>query len=116
MKLSKVMRFIIALPDKVTLRGKWETKQVWVNGEEVDPVLSRKVVDHSRDGFNWNYSGSGPAQLALTILMEFLPAHLALLFYSKFKDRVIAKLPAADFETTLDFRNVMKKIVEDSTI
>ena len=31
---------------------------------------SLKVVDHSPDGFQWGYLGSGPAQLAAAILNE----------------------------------------------
>ena len=31
---------------------------------------SLQVVDHSPDGFQWGYSGSGPAQLAAAILYE----------------------------------------------
>ena len=31
---------------------------------------SLEIADHSPDGFNWGYNGSGPAQLALGILYE----------------------------------------------
>ena len=31
---------------------------------------SLKIADHSPDGFQWGYSGSGPAQLAAAILYE----------------------------------------------
>ena len=31
---------------------------------------SLQVVDHSPDGFQWGYTGSGPAQLAAAILNE----------------------------------------------
>ena len=31
---------------------------------------SLQVVNHSPDGFQWGYSGSGPAQLAAAILNE----------------------------------------------
>ena len=31
---------------------------------------SLEIADHSPDGFNWGYDGSGPAQLALGILYE----------------------------------------------
>lgn len=32
--------------------------------------LARELYDHSPDGFNWGYGGSGPAQLALAMLYE----------------------------------------------
>lgn len=31
---------------------------------------SFRITDHSPDGFQWGYSGSGPAQLAAAILYE----------------------------------------------
>lgn len=41
------------------------------NGNTVlDPKLSQKAWNHSPDGFQWGYEGSGPAQLALAILLD----------------------------------------------
>jgi hypothetical protein len=34
------------------------------------PGPSQKVWNHSPGGFNWGYGGSGPAQLALAILLD----------------------------------------------
>ncbi len=36
----------------------------------LDPAPSLKVRNHSSTGFNWGYGGSGPAQLALAILLD----------------------------------------------
>ena len=36
----------------------------------LDPGWSQKVWNHSPDGFQWGYEGSGPAQLALAILLD----------------------------------------------
>lgn len=36
----------------------------------LDPRLSQKVWNHSPDGFQWGYGGSGPAQLSLAILLD----------------------------------------------
>lgn len=36
----------------------------------LDPKWSQKVWNHSPDGFQWGYGGSGPAQLALAILLD----------------------------------------------
>ena len=35
--------------------------------------VARTVVQHSPTGFEWDYPGSGPADLALNILAHFLP-------------------------------------------
>lgn len=37
---------------------------------QLDPRQSQKVWNHSPDGFEWGYAGSGPAQLALAILLD----------------------------------------------
>ena len=47
-----------------------EQRQVWIDGREISPARSQAVWNHSPDGFNWGYGGSGPAQLALAILLE----------------------------------------------
>jgi len=36
----------------------------------LDPSWSQRVWNHSPDGFQWGYGGSGPAQLALAILLD----------------------------------------------
>jgi len=52
------------------------------------------LICHSPTGFEWGYGGSGPAQLALAILADFLGNdHLALKLYQFFKNDVITKLP-----------------------
>lgn len=37
----------------------------------ISPARSLKVFNHSPDGFEFGYGGSGPAQLALAILLRF---------------------------------------------
>lgn len=50
-------------------------------------------IRHSPDGFNWGYSGSGPAELARCILIDFLDNdRVAGGLYQEFKARVIARL------------------------
>ena len=40
------------------------------DGESLSPAPSQKVWNHSPDGFQWGYGGSGPAQLALALLLD----------------------------------------------
>jgi hypothetical protein len=66
---------------------------VTFNGEVFDPARSLRSVDHSPDGFAWGYHGSGPAQLALAILLQegyIRDDHP--LYYQDFKREVIAFL------------------------
>jgi hypothetical protein len=49
--------------------------------------------NHSPDGYNWGYSGSGPAQLALALLADALgDDEKAQRFYQDYKFKVIARL------------------------
>lgn len=50
--------------------------------------------NHSPTGFQWGYGGSGPAQLALALLADYLKDDArALQLYQDFKWSVIAVLP-----------------------
>lgn len=61
--------------------------------EPLSPVPSQKLYDHSPNGFNWNYQGSGPAQLALALLLDVTgDKDLALRLYQPFKREIIARL------------------------
>ena len=84
------------------IKGNWETREVWVNGELLDPAPSQAVWNHSPNGFAWNYSGSGPAQLALALLLHAgVNEELAVARHQLLKDFFVAKLPKGDFETNL---------------
>ena len=86
----------------ITIKGEAHTRNVWLNGKELSPIKSQKVWNHSPDGFNWGYGGSGPAQLALAICLEVFPEDIAIRKYQDFKWNVIAKLPGdEDFEITI---------------
>lgn len=82
------------------------------------------VERHSPDGMNWSYGGSGPADLALSILADhfgeiqqarrsraqFLsdkPLN-CLRFYQKFKRAFVARWPALTF--TISSRNIAEWI------
>ena len=53
---------------------------------------SLRIVDHSPDGFQWGYNGSGPAQLSAAILYEVTSnADLARQYYQLFKHDHVAQ-------------------------
>lgn len=85
--------------NKIT--GNGENRRVWIDGEELFPEPSLKVANHSPDGFNWGYGGSGPAQLALAILLKFTDEHTAVRLYQRFKFDIISGL-THDFILHLD--------------
>ncbi len=81
------------------ITGNVINRSVRIGNELLSPTRSQGLVNHSPDGFAWGYGGSGPSQLALAILLEYLPDRVALTFYQQFKSDIIANLPHdADFE------------------
>ena len=55
--------------------------------------------NHSPDGLNWGYAGSGPAQLALAVLPDALGSdRRALDHYQAFKRKAIAPLEGDEWE------------------
>lgn len=95
---------------KFSIRGTAKTRTVYLNGTQLDPAKSLAFHNHSPDGFNWGYCGSGPAQLALSVLMEVLPLEFAALLYVRFKDEIIANIPQdQNFEIDIDFMDWLEK-------
>jgi hypothetical protein len=86
------------------IKGHALTRQVFMaDGIELEPGYSLTVRNHSPDGFSWGYGGSGPAQLALALMLVFLPRHCAVKLYQDFKNEVIAKFPQdQDFDLASD--------------
>jgi len=87
---------------KIHLVGDWDSRKILLNGKILNPQKSQKIRNHSPDGFNWGYGGSGPAQLALAILLQFMDEQKALKHYQNFKFKVISRLPQNNFDTEID--------------
>ncbi len=65
-------------------RGAWS---------RLSPLKSLRLRNHSPDGFEWGYEGSGPAQTALALVLDFTRDRvLALSLYQQFKSKVVAGL------------------------
>ena len=63
------------------------------DGKPLSPRPSQEVYNHSPCGFNWGYGGSGPAQLALALLLDVTgDKKKSLGWHQKFKWEKIAKL------------------------
>ena len=68
-------------------------KKLLPYGEDVrlSPSASQELYNHSPDGFQWGYGGSGPAQLALALLLDATSEpEIALEFYQQFKWDMVA--------------------------
>jgi hypothetical protein len=90
--------------DRVVVNGK---------GKTLDLEASLKVVNHSPTGFCWGYNGSGPAQLALAILLDHFngDCERALSLYQDFKFNIIARLPI-DEDFVLTDKQIESAITE----
>jgi len=86
----------------INIKGKYKTRDVWLDGELLDAEESIALINHSPDGFAWGYTGSGPSQLALGILLRVCDTSKALGLYHFFKDDYIAGLPQGDFNIDIN--------------
>lgn len=98
------------------LSGNWQTLKVRLDGKPLSPKQSQRWSNHSPDGFAWGYGGSGPAQLALAVLLRAFeikgrpnPLESFPFDYQQFKWDVIARLPQADFSITLDRTQLVRE-------
>lgn len=65
------------------------------------PDLSLTVRNHSPDGFEWGYGGSGPAQLALALLLDALDdPYMALALYQDFKWKHVGAFDRQEWSMT----------------
>lgn len=79
------------------ITGDWKTFDVFIDDEPLDIERSRKVRPHSST-FGWNYTGSGPCQLGLALLLEFgATDHEAMTWYIDFTYDIIQYLPSTHF-------------------
>ena len=96
--------------------------EVWICGR--DPHSGRDIAsrelplylhirNHSPTGFEWGYGGSGPAQLALAILVDhftvdrgdgapFTNVEAAEFLHQKFKFKVVGRFPQAGWTLTTE--------------
>jgi hypothetical protein len=91
------------------IRGIWESGDVYVDGKRLSPAYSQRIVNHSPDGFMWGYGGSGPAQLALALLLLVTDKDIAIQLYQRFKFEYIAKWPQSDINCLIDIEAYVKK-------
>lgn len=99
----------------ITIRGEYESREVYLDDCLLDPAKSQKLNNHSPDGFNWGYAGSGPAQLALAVLLERSKPATALRLHQAFKDEYIATLPAGQsFSISVDVDGwIQKELIKE---
>ena len=84
---------------------------VYVDGKPLRPRWDLR--NHSPDGFEWGYQGSGPAQLALAICCDHLnDDQRALRVYQDVKWELIANLAGNDWRISSDTIQAAIDLVE----
>lgn len=78
----------------------------------LSPEESLKILNKSPDGFEWGYGGSGPAQLALAILLDYcrdnnVPDDWAVSYFQDFKREWIEAAKDDDEITTADIERFL---------
>jgi hypothetical protein len=89
----------------------------------LEPALSQKVLNHSPDGFQWGFTGSGPAQLALALLLDAgLDDETAQRLHQKFKFDYVARfgdnwtLKRSDIHKWVALQRIQKQITVQEAI
>jgi len=87
--------------------------------EQLTPERSLELANHSPSGFEWGYGGSGPAQLALALLLDYTDdEEVALAEYKTFKTEVVSQLesvqdPTAAGDSPDEIDAALREIVDD---
>ena len=105
---------LLALPEEITLTGYIKNREVAINGEWLNPDLSKLIFtgyDHT-NGFGWGKMYEGTEQLSLAVLMEFMSIRDALTYYQEFKYLVITELPMSNFDVVIPLRKEIGRIME----
>jgi len=95
---------------KIKIQGIIVDRKILIDDKQLFPGKSQIIRNHSPDGFSWGYGGSGPAQLALAILLKFHSLQFALKYYQDFKSEFVAKLPQTDFNVEVDIYKLTEKL------
>ena len=73
------------------------------DGQALKPEPSQELWNHSPDGFEWGHKGSGPAQLALAILLDYLKnKKVAVKLHQLFKGDYVAGFDREGWTLSVD--------------
>ena len=81
------------LPEREALTGGPDDVVLWRTRDGTAHASVFHVVRHSPTGIEWGYLGSGPSDLALSVLSALADERTALELYQRFKQEVIARVP-----------------------
>ena len=80
-------------PEYEALTGDAEDVVLWRTLEGEAHASVPHAARHSPTGIEWGYGGSGPADLALSVLLSLVDERAANALYHRFKHEVVAAVP-----------------------
>lgn len=80
-------------PEYEAVTGDAEDVVLWRTAEGEARASVPHAARHSPTGIEWGYGGSGPADLALSVLLALVGERAAGALYQRFKDEVVARVP-----------------------
>lgn len=102
---NNVDTFELERPSKFTLKVNSHFRDGSFLG--LEPEHSQTVRNHSPDGFQTGYSGSGPSQLALAMLLEMgMPESVAVAHYTKVRERFIVPISMEAPDAIIDANEI----------
>jgi hypothetical protein len=107
---TKESRIAVSPPSN-HYHGEVSNNDYWVclNDHPMDAQPSLAIANHSPDGFSFGYCGSGPAQLALAMLLEETGNPIiAQKHYHRFMNEVVAKFPSKWDYTSQQIHNFLE--------
>ena len=109
--IEKYDSFISINP--VMIEGNYDTKQVWINSNQLYLEKSKAIFDHLATYFNWGSTGPGAAQLSLAILFEITGnKRISMILHHVFKNEFLARMHQSDFKITVNFGEWFEKHLE----
>jgi hypothetical protein len=89
---AAVLTEVPVLPEREALTGGPEDIILWRTPEGEAHASVPHAVRHSPSGMEWGYSGSGPADLALSVLLALTDEPTANMLYHRFKHEVVTTI------------------------
>ena len=80
-------------PEYEALTGDPDDVVLWRTLEGEAHASIPHAARHSPTGIEWGYGGSGPADLALSVLLALTDEQTANALYQRFKHEVVASVP-----------------------
>jgi len=107
-----IKELLECFPEEIEIHAVWSTNAVFVDGQQLDLGASKKIQWHGNN-FAWGYNGSGPAQMALALLLLYVSPEKAILYHQPLKENLIKRFPDNSFIRTVRLREHMARIIAE---